>query len=409
MPKGCQQGEVESAKSRCDGRPVLVMMTTAAMTLRFLGGQAQFLTEKGFDVVLLSSPGGELDRAMFGGCVRTVAVPMKRRPSPIRDVISLCRVILALRQLRPMIVSASTPKAGLLGMIAATFTRVPVRHYLLRGLPLATAPRRQRPLLWLMERAACGLAHQVQCVSASLRADVVRRRLCRPEKCVVLAQGSSNGVDATERFKPALTNARHELRSKMGLSPAAVAVGFVGRLCRDKGLVELSAAWRQIAARYPEAHLVIVGPAEIDGVESHRAFESLKSAPRVTMSSEFLEARSFYEVMDLLAHPSHREGFPNVCLEAAAMALPVVTTDAVGCRDSVIDGVTGRVVPVRSAAMLASAIGEYIESERQRIAHGASGRARVLRDFSPTEVWIAQAELFECMMAAAEGRRHSGR
>jgi glycosyltransferase involved in cell wall biosynthesis len=381
------------------------MMTTAAMTLRFLSGQAQFLTEKGFDVVLLSSPGGELDRAMFGGCVQTVSVPMKRRPSPIRDMISLCRVIVALRRLRPMIVSASTPKAGLLGMIAATVTRVPVRHYLLRGLPLATAPKWQRPLLWLMERAACVLAQQVQCVSASLRDDVVRRRLCRPEKCVVLAQGSSNGVDATERFKPAVMDARHELRAKLGLSPTAVVVGFVGRMCRDKGIVELSVAWRLITAQYPEAHLVIVGPAEIDDSESHRAIDALRSAPRVTMSSEFREARPYYEVMDVLAHPSHREGFPNVCLEAAAMALPVVTTDAVGCRDSVIDGVTGRVVPAGSATILASVLGEYIESAPKRTAHGTAGRARVLSDFRPTDVWTAQAELYERMMPKAEGRR----
>jgi glycosyltransferase involved in cell wall biosynthesis len=178
-------------------------------------------------------------------------------------------------------------------------------------------------------------------------------------------------------------------------------------MCRDKGIVELSVAWRLITAQYPAAHLVIVGPAEIDDSESHRAIDALKSAPRVTMSSEFREARPYFEVMDIFAHPSHREGFPNVCLEAAAMALPVVTTDAVGCRDSVIDGVTGRVVPVGSVAMLASAIGEYIDSEARRTSHGTAGRARVLRDFRPTEVWTAQAELYERMMAKAEGRcRH---
>jgi glycosyltransferase involved in cell wall biosynthesis len=396
--------QAPSSESAHGDRAVLVMMTTTAMTLRFLRGQAQFLTESGFDVVLMSSPGQELDEARSNGSIRAVAVSMKRRPAPMSDAISLFRVMAALRRLRPTIVSASTPKAGLLGMIAATATGVPVRHYLVRGLPLTTAPRWQRPLLWMIERAACGLAQQVQCVSASLRDDVVRRRLCSPKKCAVLAHGSSNGVDAEGLFKPGSAIPRSELRAKMGFRPTTVVVGFVGRLCRDKGLVELSSAWHAIAARYPQAELLILGPVEMDGIESRRAFDLLKSAPRVTLISEFREARPYYAVMDLLAHPSHREGLPNVCLEAASMAIPVVTTDAVGCRDSVIDGVTGRIVRSGNSSMLAGAIGEYIESPTMRIAHGAAGRARMLRDFRPTDVWAAQSELFKQMMARSGTR-----
>jgi glycosyltransferase involved in cell wall biosynthesis len=399
MTESQQSHPASIAEKPRGDRHVLVLMTTAAMTLRFLHGQTKFLADEGFDVVLMTSPGTELDSATSSGHVQTVAIPMKRRPSPLTDVASLWLVIAALRRLRPAIVSASTPKAGLLGMMAATLTGVPARHYLIRGLRLTTASRWQQPLLWLAERAACGLAHQVQCVSASLRDDVVRRRLCSANKCVVLARGSSNGVDAEGRFKPGSAIARDELRAQMGYCQRAVVVGFVGRLCRDKGLVELSSAWRSIAAKFPEAELLILGPAEIDDFESRQALDSLRSAPRVRMVPEFLEVRPYYDIMDVLAHPSHREGLPNVCLEAAAMALPVVTTDAVGCCDSVVDGVTGRVVPVGSGAMLASAIGEYVDSRATRIAHGAAGRARVLRDFRPADVWAAQTELYKRLLA----------
>jgi glycosyltransferase involved in cell wall biosynthesis len=176
-------------------------------------------------------------------------------------------------------------------------------------------------------------------------------------------------------------------------------VGFVGRLCQDKGIVELWTAWQIIAARYTQAELVILGQTELDEIESKRAFDSLKSAPRVTVISEFRDAKWYFDCMDLLVHPSHREGLPNVCLEAAAMALPVVTTDAVGCRDSVIDGVTGRIVPVGDGVAVAHAVGDYIDSPSMRAEHGAAGRVRVLQDFHPVDVWGAQSGLFEQMMA----------
>jgi glycosyltransferase involved in cell wall biosynthesis len=382
------------------GRAVIVLSTTVPVTLRFLSGQARRLREEGFEVVLLSSPGRELDSMAAREGASVVAVPMKRRPSPISDVCALVRQIIAFRRLRPSIVSASTPKAGLLGMIAAAYIGVPVRHYLVRGLPLATAPIWQRPVLWSMEFVACRIAHQVQCVSHSLRDDIVRRGLAKPDKCVVLCHGSSNGVDAEVRFNPSRFSVyqREEVRREFGVPPDCLLVGFVGRLCKDKGVLELLAAWEHVSRRRPRAHLLILGP--LDGSEPilSRRLEQLRSSGRATVLTEFREPDDCYLAMDLMVLPSHREGFPNVVLEASATALPVVTTDAVGCRDAVIDGVTGRVVAVGDVAALVGALEEYIDNPATRSTHGAAGRARVLQEFRPDDIVKAQVALFQALL-----------
>jgi glycosyltransferase involved in cell wall biosynthesis len=247
-----------------------------------------------------------------------------------------------------------------------------------------------------MEAAACRLAHQVQCVSHSLRDDVIRRRLVAPKRCIVLGNGSSNGVDAESKFNPGRIpfNMRSELRQTLGIPAEATVVGFVGRLSRDKGIAELATAWSLVAEQQPTTYLLVLGP--IDGAdrETNRAIRSLQAAPRVRVLHEFRESAPYYLAMDLLVLPSYREGFPNVTLEAAAMSLPVVTTDAVGCRDAVLDGVTGRLVPVGSAAELASAIQSYVANPELRHRHGVAGRARVLRDYVPRDVWDHQLKLF---------------
>jgi glycosyltransferase involved in cell wall biosynthesis len=281
-------------------------------------------------------------------------------------------------------------------MLAATITRVPVRHYLVRGLPLATASWWQMPALWILERICCILAHQVQCVSSSLRDDVVRRGLCSEDKCVVVLKGSSNGVDAETFFNPesATQGQRAALRARLGLAQSAVVVGFVGRLCRDKGIIELAAAWAEVTGLCPQAGLLVLGPMEASDAATKDAIDSLNASPRVRVIKSFLESREHYGAMDVLVLPSHREGFPNVCLEAAAMSLPVVTTDAVGCRDAVIDGVTGRIIPTGNWNLLARAIQDYVESPEMRTAHGVAGRNRVLRDYRPIDLWRAQSHLF---------------
>ena len=369
--------------------PVLLHITTIPMSLTFLVAQLGYMKERGFHVHVLSSPGADLVAFGREEQVPVSAVEMPRRITPWHDLVAVAELLRVVRRVRPTIVHAHTPKAGFLGMIAATLGRVPLRIYHMRGLPLLGATGIRRRLLWCAEWVACRLAHRVLCVSRSLRDVAIREGLCPPEKIKVLAGGSGNGVDAERRFNPERLGeqARPDARRRLGIPPAATVVGFVGRIVRDKGIVELTEAWRRLRERHPEARLLLVGPFEPQDPVSPETEALLRKDPRVHLPGLDWNTAPLYAAMDLVALPTHREGFPNVPLEAAAMELPVVATRIPGCVDAVQDGVTGTLVPPRDADALAEALHSYLADPVRRREHGRAGRDRVLREYWQEAIW----------------------
>jgi glycosyltransferase involved in cell wall biosynthesis len=368
----------------------LVHVTTVPESLFFLRGQPRYFRALGLEEVALSSPGAELRRFGEEEGIQTLAVPMARAVSPLRDLRALVRLVRALRRLRPAIVHAHTPKGGLLGMLAASLTRVPVRIYHVHGLPFLTARGLRRALLRWSDRVSCRLAHQVLCVSPSVREVVVREEFCAASRIEVLLSGSINGVDAAHQFAP---RPRAEARALLGIAEDALVIGFVGRLVRDKGVVELCAAFETLRAQFEDLHLLVVGPFE----ESGLPLAALRS-DRVHLCGFQTALAPFYAAMDLVALPSYREGFPVVPLEAAAMGLPVVATRIPGCVDAVVDGVTGLLVPPGDAAALTAAIRALLVDRSRARALGAAGRARVLRAFQPEAMWGALAGVYRRLL-----------
>lgn len=366
-------------------------ITTVPMSLGFLRGQTGFVAARGFEVTAVSSPGDELEAFGRRESVAVRAVEMPRRITPLHDLRAVNGLRRVLREVRPQIVHAHTPKGGLLGMIAATLSRVPVRIYHMRGLALMGATGRRRRLLYLTEWLSCRLAHSVLCVSHSIREIAIAEGLCPPEKIRVLAGGSGQGVDAEGRFDPRNLppDARAETRARCGIPDAAVVLGFVGRIVRDKGIVELEEAWRALRGEFPELHMLLVGPFEPQDPVPAEVEERLRGDPRVHLVGMDRETPLYYAAMDLVVLPTYREGFPNVPLEAASMQRAVVATRIPGCTDAVEDGVTGTLVPPREAAPLAHAIRAYLSDPALRRRHGEAGRARVLRQFRREPIWEA--------------------
>ena len=179
----------------------VVHAVTASLSLVLLKRQLDYLRKTGFHPVALCSPGPEVANFRAAESIRVVTVSMEREISPFRDLISLMRLWRTLRELRPAICNAGTPKAGLLVGLAAWMNRIPCRVYTLRGLRLETATGLKRRILFISERIACGCAHRVICVSPSLRQRAIKLRLVPAKKGVVLGFGSSNGVDPS-RFEP---------------------------------------------------------------------------------------------------------------------------------------------------------------------------------------------------------------
>ena len=376
----------------------VVHVTTVPHTLTFLTPPITLARSRGWDVHAISSGHEFLQDYGEAHDIEVHEIPMTRRITPGTDLRSLLMLTDMLIDLEPDIVHGHTPKAGLLSMMAATAAGVPIKIYQMHGLLTLTARGLRHALLASAERTSCRLADAVVCVSHSLREVAHEGRLCPRERSDVLL-GGSNGVDAAERFNPArYPNARAEIRAEHGIPLDAPVVGFVGRLVRDKGIVELTRAWQAIRRRFDDAHLLVVGPyGERDTVPDSTR-RALSSDPSIHLLGYQSDTPPLYAAMDLLTLPTYREGFPTVPMEAAAMGIPTVATRAPGCVDAVVEGGTGALVPIGDPDALARAIIAYLADPGLRARHGLAARERVLRDFRPEAIAGAMLALYDEML-----------
>jgi len=369
-------------------RTILFGTTAPEAVWYFLREQAVYLADQGWEVHVVTSAGscfGRLDDYFSSESkVQLHGIAMRRGPSPFRDVKALVEWILLLRQVHPSIVVAGTPKAGLLGVLAAWLTRVPVRVYHLRGLRLQTQRRVLRAASWLAELMTCSAATRILSVSQSLGQELIRLRLAKGSKVEVIGFGSSHGVD-THRFRPPSAEERRLARQSFGIPDQGVAVGFAGRISEDKGFPELLEAFTRLRSHQDNLWLVVAGePETLDTAKRLEYFAAADDHIRVVRW--FDEMNQFYWSLDIFCLPSLREGMPNVNLEAAACGLPVVSTTATGCRDSLVNGVTGLLAEPSDPEKLLVALSRLLNDPSLRSGMGIKGRTWVVHHFDERKV-----------------------
>ncbi len=377
-------------------RPRLLYVVTHPVTAKFLlRGQLAYMQDHGFDVSVMSSPGPDLDLVRSRDHVTTIEAPMSRDVALSSGPRAFAAVVAGMRTARPDIVNASTPKAGLLGMLAARALGVPARIYLLRGLRLESARGVLRHGLGLAEAAASACAHRVVCVSDSLRRAYVTGGYARAEKTSVLA---SNGVDLA-RFAPRSDTRAIalEVRNRLGIGADEFVVGFVGRLVLDKGIADLVAALGR-ASRSGRVRLLIVG-GDLAGDALPPALHArIAGDERIVLAGKVDEPAPYYAAMDVLAFPSHREGLPNVPLEAAACELPAVGYRSTGTVDAIAHNETGLIVGSGDASAMGDALARYASDPELRLRHGRAGRARIAGRYSNEQTWAAWLSLYRSML-----------
>lgn len=388
-------GETSAARAvRCRPRSMVVGITHP-QTCLVLGPRLLALRKAGFHVTLVSGAGELSDRAAAEAGVDRATVAMQRGMAPLRDLASLLRLTRLLRRLRPELVEFSTPKAGLLGTLAAAWCGVPRRVYMLRGLRLETASGWKRRLLLAAEWLACACSHVVLCNSESLVERAIALRVAPRRKVCLLGGGSSHGVDP-ERFAPG----KSDVRARLGIGPRVPVIGFVGRLTRDKGVPELIEAFESILDAQPEARLLLVGwfDAAEDALDPWTRARILIHN-RIHYTGFAADTAPYYRAMDVLVLPTWREGFPNVALEAQASGVPVVTTSSTGSRDSVLPEVTGLLIPPGCPEAIAESVLKLLGNPERRRTMGIAARAWVRENYVERRVLETSVDFYRGFLA----------
>lgn len=382
-------------------RPRIVYVFTSSLALRFLRGQFGYLRKAGYDVFIISSSGNDLKEVGELEGVHTITIPLAREISPTKDLMSLWYLWRAMRKLRPCITNVGTPKAGLLGGLAAFLTGVPCRIYNLYGLRLETTHGVKRQMLAFAERLACFCAHRVICVSESLRQEAVGLGLVNFDHTTVFTPGSCNGVDVPRfNITQGVQNPGCQLREKLGIPLFAPVVGFVGRFTRDKGIKELLEAFNSLKGLFPELRLLLVGDFEEGDPPPPEVTQRIRTDTNIVCSGFVPDSAPYYQVMNVLALPTYREGFPNVVLEAGAAGKPAVVSNATGAVDSVIDGETGLIVPIRDTVALTGALAKLLSNPSLARTMGQTARKRVIAEFQQERIWSGLLDEYHSLLKA---------
>ena len=328
--------------------------------------------EEGYEVVAVSSPGPAMQDIEEREGVRTAAVAMERRMAPLKDLVSLWRLIRVFRREKPRMVHSITPKAGLLCMVAAWMCRVPVRVHTFTGLVFPTASGITKKILMFTDRLTCACATHVVPEGEGVKTDLENHRITR-KPLRVLGHGNIRGIDLAHYDRTPGVKARAAEIRRDNLFTFI----FIGRLVGDKGINELVEAFSRLNKELPASRLILVGgrEPELDPLRPETAAE-IDRNPAIEDVGRQADVRPWLAAADALVFPSYREGFPNVVIEAGAMGLPSIVTDINGSREIIIDGKNGIIIPPRDTDALYNAMRTFVKDSM--LTHRLASQAREL-------------------------------
>jgi glycosyltransferase involved in cell wall biosynthesis len=377
----------------------LVRMTTVPLSLKYLlGGQLEYMANY-FSLTAISSPGKELEELARLG-VKTYAVPMTRKITPLSDLRAVIWLYGHFRKHRPHIVHTHTPKAGLLGMLAAALAGVPFRLHTVAGLPLLERPWWQQVFLSFFERLTYALAHVVLPNSQGLKSIIEVKGWTSAYKLRVIGAGSSNGVN-TDFFQEneAIRKEAAWLRYNLQIQPKDFVFLFVGRVVKDKGIEELVSAFSALQQVHTYAKLIIVGPEEEDLDPISPETQALMSQNPGIICTGFREdIRPYLALADVFVLPTYREGFPNVLLQAGCFHLPCIATNINGCNEIIRPTLNGILVPPKQVSPLQEAMQQLLVDDALREAMAAKAREMIKENFDQQEVWLQIRELYRQLL-----------
>lgn len=356
-------------------KKVLHIVSVSFSLRYFVGNQFHYFKEKGYEFHVACSDSPEFIALSQEFAFKPFPISILRSINPLEDIKSIYKLYRYIRREQFDIVIAHSPKGGLIGMLAAYLARTPKRIFFRHGLVFETVTGLKKHLLINIERLIGFCSTSIVNVSPSVAKVSDRLHLNTSTKNELLGKGTCNGIDIT-KFKPRLGYR----------DDALVTIGFVGRMSKDKGLIELIDAWKLLCKEYKAIQLLLVGPMDERDPLPHSTLKQLQIDPTIEYVGGVDDTALYYNKMHIFVLPSYREGFPTVTLEASASGLPVVTTKVTGCIDSIVENVTG-IFADNTAGSLCTMLKYYIDNQDIAQCHGANGHKFVSDNFSEQSIY----------------------
>ncbi|WP_316790884.1 glycosyltransferase family 4 protein [Pedobacter frigoris] len=371
-------------------KPKLIRITTVPISLeKLISGQMAFMGNKGFEVSMVSSDFKDSDILSKKEHADFIPVNMTRRITPLADLRALYQLIDVFRRIKPSIVHTHTPKAGLLGMVAAKMAGVPIRLHTVAGLPLMEATGPKRKLLEAVEKITYACATFVYPNSGNLKDFIIASGFSKPEKLKVIGNGSSNGIN-TEEFKraPQIDEHANAIKAQYRIKEEDFIFVFIGRLVKHKGIEELVSAFSVLNKKDQNVKLLLVGPQEekLDPLSSG-CLREIEENPAIIAVGYQTDVKPYLSLSKALVFPSYREGFPNVPMQAGCFDLPCIVTNINGCNEIIVNGENGLIIPVKDRDALLSAM-ETLYLDKTLYPKMASiAREMIVKRYDQERVW----------------------
>lgn len=367
----------------------LIRVTTVPISLeKLLENQLKYMSEF-YEVIAVSSDKEKLEKFGIKEDIRTYHLEMTRQITPLKDAKALWKLYRFLRKEKPFIIHTHTPKAGVVGMLAAKMAGVPHRLHTVAGLPLLEAIGNKRKLLNFVEWMTYRCATHIYPNSKGLEEIIINEKFCNPEKLKVLGNGSSNGIN-TSFFDPNRFGfeEKEALKKELGITDEDFLFIFVGRLVGDKGINELVDAFKIASREINNIKLLLVGPFEsnLDPLLTE-TLEEIESNKNIITTGHQNDVRGYLAISDVLVFPSYREGFPNVVMQAGAMGIPCIVTNINGCNEIILEGENGMIIPVKDKNAIYNAMMEMIENENLRIRLQRNARNMIVSRYEQNIIW----------------------
>lgn len=326
--------------------------------------------------------------------VRVIHCPISRNIHPLKDLHALACLIRIFQREKFSLVHSFTPKAGLLAAVSAKIASIKCRLHTFTGQVWATEKGLKRQLLKSIDKITARLDTGIIVDSFSQREFLIKNKvLGNDSKSRVFCDGSISGVDIN-RFKPQ-QNKRKALRKELGIEGRATVFLFIGRLKKDKGILDLAHAFERISS--PRAVLVIVGSDE-EGLTPtlQTVLKDKKNAFHILQHTD--KPEELMAMADVLCIPSYREGFGTVVIEAAACGIPAIGSNIYGLSDAIKDNETGFLFPVKDTNKLCSLMGHFVEDDPFRREMGQRARQNAQKKFPHEKIVQAWSDLYETLI-----------